>query len=146
MAKHYDKIFKENIEAMYLSLSEQVLHFRPLKVADVNWEIHRTIERFPDFLKKVHAPDSDEVFLLHIEIQRADDAEMLYRMCEYHALMLRKFKIRIVQIVIYIGEGYSQMKNLYEDGNNRFSYHLFSIQNISYKTFLDSDKPLFNEL
>jgi hypothetical protein len=141
MAKEYDKIFKENIEAIYLSLSEKVLNFRPLKIADINLDLQRTIERHPDFLTKVQEPDVDEVFLLHLEIQKADDSEMLYRMYEYHALMLRKFKIRIVQIVIYIGEGESKMNNVLEMGDNRFSYQLFSIQSISYRTFLESDKP-----
>lgn len=93
MAKEYDKIFKENIEAMFLSLSEKVLNFRPLKVADVNLDLQRTIEREPDFLSKVKTPDTDEIFLLHLEIQKADDSEMLYRMYEYHALMSRKFEL-----------------------------------------------------
>jgi len=141
MAKEYDKIFKENIEAIYLSLSEMVLNFRPLKVADVNLDLHRTIERLPDFLIKVKIPNTDEIFLLHLEIQKADNSEMLYRMYEYYALLLRKFKLSIIQIVIYIGEGESKMNNILEIGENRFSYQLFNIQSISYRTFLESDKP-----
>ena len=77
MAKEYDKIFKENIEAIYLSLSEMVLNFRPLKVADVKFDLQRTIERLPDFLIKVKVPNTDEIFLLHLEIQKADNSEML---------------------------------------------------------------------
>jgi hypothetical protein len=139
MSKEYDKIFKENIEAIYLSLSEIVLNFRPLKVADVNLDLHRTIERLPDYLTKVKVPNTDEIFLLHLEIQKADDSEMLYRMYEYYALLLRKFKLSIVQIVIYTGEGESKMKNILEMGENRFSYQLFNIQSISYRTFLESE-------
>jgi hypothetical protein len=141
MAKEYDKIFKENIEAIYLSLSEMVLNFRPLKVADVKLDLQRTIERLPDFLIKVKVPNTDEIFLLHLEIQKADNSEMLYRMYEYYALLLRKFKLNIIQIVIYIGEGESKMNNILEIGENRFSYQLFNIQSISYRTFLESDKP-----
>jgi hypothetical protein len=141
MAKEYDKIFKENIEARYLSLSEMVLNFRPLKVADVKLDLQRTIERLPDFLIKVKVPNTDEIFLLHLEIQKADNSEMLYRMYEYYALLLRKFKLNIIQIVIYIGEGESKMNNILEIGENRFSYQLFNIQSISYRTFLESDKP-----
>jgi hypothetical protein len=141
MTKQYDKIFKENIEAMYLSLSEKVLNFRPLKVEDVKLELHRTIERLPDFLTKVRAPETSKNFLLHIEIQKLDDREMLHRMLEYFALIVRKYKMSLVQIVIYVGKGKSKMNNYFEDGENRFTYHLLSIQNISYRTFLDSDKP-----
>jgi len=141
MAKNYDLIFKENIDAMYLSLSELVLKHRPIKISDVNLEIQKTIERYPDFLKKVQSPNSNGVYLLHIEIQTSDDSEMLYRMHEYHSLLFRKFKTKIVQIVIYIGEGISRMTNYYEDDDYKISYNLFSLQNISYQVFLDSDKP-----
>jgi hypothetical protein len=54
---------------------------------------------------------------------------------------LRKFKLSIIQIVIYVGEGESKMNNILEMGENRFSYQLFNIQSISYRTFLESDKP-----
>jgi hypothetical protein len=141
MSKNYDKIFKENFEALYLSLSELVLNYRPVKISDVKLDIHRTIERLPDFLKKVRNPKMQEEFLLHLEIQTTDDREMLYRMHEYHSLLFRKFKLRIEQIVIYTGEGKSKMSNFYEDDAYKISYKLFSLQDISYKTFLESDKP-----
>ena len=141
MANKYDKIFKENIEAMYLSLSEKLLDMKLSQTEDVVVDLHRTVERKPDFLKKVIGSEKEDPFLLHIEIQTADDSEMLYRMCEYHAMLLRKFKIKIVQLVFYFGKGLSKMKNAYSDGNNSYSFQLFSIQSISYKTFLASDKP-----
>ena len=141
MSNKYDKIIKENIEAMYLSLSEKVLNFRPELVEDVVVDLHRTIERSPDFLKKVKESQLKPSFLLHIEIQTKDDSEMLYRMNEYHALLLRKFKKKIVQIVIYLGKGRSKMIDSYDDGFNRYSFHLINIQDFSYKTFLVSDRP-----
>ena len=141
MSKNYDKIFKENFEAIYLSLSELVLNYRPIMISDVKLDIHRTIERLPDFLKKVRSPKNEkEAYLLHLEIQTTDDSEMLYRMHEYHSLLFRKFKLKIVQIVIYTGEGISKMSNFYEDDDYKISFRLFSIQNISYKVFLKSDK------
>jgi predicted transposase/invertase (TIGR01784 family) len=141
MANKYDKIFKENIEAMYLSLSEKLLDMKLSQTEDMVVDLHRTVERKPDFLKKVIGNEKEESFLLHIEIQTADDSEMMYRMYEYHAMLLRKFKLKVVQLVFYFGKGLSKMKNAYSDGNNSYSFQLFSIQSISYKTFLASNKP-----
>jgi hypothetical protein len=141
MAQDYDKIFKENIESIYLTLSEKVLHFKPQIVENVTLDIQRTLERKPDFLKKVQHPETEEIFLLHIEIQSSDESEMLYRMYEYRALMFRKFKINIRQMVIYVGEGISKMKNTIEDGLNKFHYDLYSIQSIPYYKFIESANP-----
>ena len=141
MANDYDKIFKENFEAIYLKLSEKVMNFKPIKVENVKLDLHRTIERQPDFLKKVKHPETGKVFLLHIEIQSTDNHEMVYRMNEYYGLILRSFKLNIKQMVIYVGEGESKMQNVLEDGPNRFEYELYSIQRSSYRAFLESESP-----
>jgi hypothetical protein len=141
MSKEYDKIFKENFEAIYLRLSEKILKFKPLKVENVKLDLQRTIERQPDFLKKVKHPETGKTFLLHIEVQTTDNNEMVYRMIEYYGLILRSFKFDIRQMVIYIGEGESKMQNFLEDGPNRFEYELYSIQRSSYHSFLKSESP-----
>jgi DNA-binding MarR family transcriptional regulator len=141
MSKEYDKIFKENFESIYLSLSEKVLKFKPEKVADISLDLQRTIERQPDFLKKVRDPLTGEIYILHIEIQTFDNAEMVYRMYEYRGLIVRKFKLKVRQMVIYTGIGHSKMQNTLEDGANKFHYELLNIQSISYRSFLESDKP-----
>jgi hypothetical protein len=141
MSKEYDKIFKENFESIYLSLSEKVLNFKPLKVENVKLDLQRTIERQPDFLKKVQNPITGEVFLLHIEIQTTDNNEMVYRMYEYYGMILRRFKLSIRQMVIYVGKGESKMQTTLEDGLNKFEYELYSIQRSSYRTYLESESP-----
>ena len=105
MAQDYDKIFKENIESIYLTLSQRVLKYKPLVLDDMMLDLQRTIERKPDFLKKVQNPLTGDIYLLHIEIQSSDEPEMLYRMYEYRALIFRKIKLNIKQIVIYVGVG-----------------------------------------
>ena len=49
---------------------------------------------------------------MHIEVQTKDDHEMLFRMQEYHAMLLRKYRMRIFQMVFYIGEG----KKIHDSG------------------------------
>jgi len=141
MAQDYDKIFKENIESIYLTLSQRVLKYKPLVLDDMMLDLQRTIERKPDFLKKVQNPLTGEIYLLHIEIQSSDEPEMLYRMYEYRALMFRKFKLNIKQIVIYVGVGISKMKNSFEDGKNKFHFELLNIQSIPYQKFIESNNP-----
>ena len=86
-------------------------------------------------------PNNADNFILHAEVQSKDDHEMIFRMLEYHAALLRKYKMLVVQLVLYFGSGKSKMKNTYQDGKNYFSFDLICIQDFSYRTFLETDKP-----
>lgn len=78
-ANQYDKIFKENIEAVIPSLMQNVLSINAVLVEDLPNDIQHTKERKPDVLKKV-TDQEGSVFILHIEFQVANEAEMIYRM------------------------------------------------------------------
>ena len=52
MAQEYDKIFKENIEQVALSLTEKLLGIRPKKLKEISVDLQKTIERKPDLSKK----------------------------------------------------------------------------------------------
>ncbi|PIY08793.1 MAG: hypothetical protein COZ18_10520 [Flexibacter sp. CG_4_10_14_3_um_filter_32_15] len=69
MAQEYDKIFKENIEQVALSLTEKLLGIRPKKLKEISVDLQKTIERKPDFIKKVVHKDSSRDYILHIEFQ-----------------------------------------------------------------------------
>ncbi len=54
MAHEYDRIIKENIEAILLPLAKRVLNLpEPAGLVEVPDDLQRTIERRPDFLKIV---------------------------------------------------------------------------------------------
>lgn len=141
MANHYDKIFKENLEAIYLAFSKRFINGNFEKAEELGTDIQRTKEKKTDFLRKLLFSNADENFILHIEVQTKDDTNMLYRMYEYHAMLLQKYRIKIVQFVFYFGPGISKMSNSYHDGRNLYSYELINIQEYSYRIFLESDKP-----
>jgi predicted transposase/invertase (TIGR01784 family) len=103
--------------------------------------LQRTLERKPDFLKKVVHQDSKKDYILHIEFQVVNDKEMKYRMHEYYALLHRKYKINVLQVVFYIGDKKCTMTTKLDLLNLSFSYNLYSLKDISYKKFIDSDKP-----
>jgi hypothetical protein len=136
-----NKIIKENIEEIILPLAEKLLDIHPEKLEEVGDELQRTLERKPDFLKKVVHKDSKKDYILHIEFQVVNDKEMRYRMHEYYALLHRKYKINVLQVVFYIGDKKCTMTTKLDLLNLSFSYNLYSLKDISYKKFIDSDKP-----
>ncbi|PIY10169.1 MAG: hypothetical protein COZ18_06590 [Flexibacter sp. CG_4_10_14_3_um_filter_32_15] len=141
MAQDYDKIFKENIEQMALPLAEKLLAIRPEKLKDISVDLQQTIERKPDFIKKVVHKDATKDYILHIEFQVVDEPKMLHRMLEYYALMFRKHNLRLKQVVFYIGEGKAKMLTQINHNELNFEFSLVNVQEIAYTEFLNSDKP-----
>ncbi len=98
----YDKIFKENAEAIFLPLIErelgiQIKTFRPYVA-----KLQTTLEREMDFFYEIETMD-DECFLLHLEFQTEDELDMVYRNAEYHGIALNLRKMEIRHIVVYLG-------------------------------------------
>lgn len=141
MAQDYDKIFKENIEEIILPLAEKILDIHPEKLEEIPDDLQVTLERKPDFLKKVVHVDSSKDYILQIEFQKEDEAKMLYRMAEYYTILLRKYELEVRQFVFFIGKGKAQMKTSLKHMHFEFSFKLLNLQEYSYKQFVFSDKP-----
>ncbi len=136
MAQDYDKIFKENIEQMALPLAEKLLGIRPETLKDISVDLQQTIERKPDFIKKVVHKDTTKDYILHIEFQVVDEPKMLHRMLEYYALIFRKHNLRLKQVVFYIGEGKAKMLTQINHEDLNFEFSLVNVQEIAYTDFL----------
>jgi hypothetical protein len=141
MTNQYDLIIKEIMDAIYMALSKKFIDDNYWKAEELGTDIQRTREKKTDFLRKIMYSDPANNFILHAEAQSKDDPKMIYRMMEYHGMLVRKYNMRVVQLVFFFGKGKSKMKNSYHDGRNTFSFELISIQEFSCKTFLKSDKP-----
>lgn len=141
MAQDYDKIFKENIEEIILPLVEKLLGIVPEGLEKISIDIQKTIERKPDFLKKVVHKDASKDYILHIEFQLNDEEDMVYRMLEYYALLLRKQKVKLKQVVFFIGKGKAKMEKTIKHDALDFSFELINLQEIDYRVFLSSQKP-----
>lgn len=139
-ANQYDKIFKENIEAVIPSLMRNVLGITAVSLEELPDDIQHTKERKPDVLKKV-TDNLGNTFVLQIEFQVADEPEMVYRMAEYCIMLARKYKLPIRQFVIFLGKTGPQMETELLMEDLRFRYHLRSIKAIDYHLFLKSGKP-----
>ena len=58
----FDKILKENIEAIFLPMVEKMLRISIKKIIEIKDKIQITIEREPDFLKIIIDQNGSEGF------------------------------------------------------------------------------------
>lgn len=138
----YDRIFKENIEPVLLPFAQKVLGLTGAKYTSIKDELHVTIERKPDFLKRVRQEGHLDSYILQIEFQSIDDPEMVYRMLEYRAILLRKYHCEIRQVVFYIGQ--NLMKKMTKSllmNDLSFEYEIVDIRSFDYELFLNSRIP-----
>ncbi len=136
----YDKIFRENLEAFIPTFISKILKIKAIDLHELPDDLQHTKERKPDFLKQI-TDDKNNVFILHIEFQLADDQEMIFRMNEYCSMLLRKYKISVKQYVVYLGEKQSKMASELKYPNLWFKYELLSFAKINSSIFLNSTKP-----
>jgi hypothetical protein len=139
-SKRYDKIFKENIEAVTMVLVEKVLGIEVRESERLPYELPVTLERKPDQLLKI-TDRKNETFILHLEFQVADEKEMAERMLEYWVLVHRKYKLPIRQYVFYLSEGTPKMATHLKVDNVQYHYLLIPIAQIDHQKFLSSNKP-----
>ncbi len=139
-SSQYDKIFKENIEAVISSIMQNVLEITAISVEELPDDIQHTKERKPDTLKKI-IDDKGNTFVLQIEFQVKDEDEMVYRMGEYYFMLERKYKLPVKQFVIFLGSDNPKMPTELDRERLKFSYPLVSLSTFDYHIFLNSDKP-----
>ncbi len=136
----YDKIFKENIEAVISSIMQNVLEITAVSMEELPDDIQHTKERKPDTLKKI-TDEKGNTFVLQIEFQVANDDEMVHRMLDYKAMIIRKYQLPIYQYVIFLGKGQPKMETHLTNVGLTFEYHLLAINAIDYEIFLKSNRP-----
>ena len=136
----YDRILKENAESLFLALAQERLGYKLISYTPLREKLPKTLEREVDFLYKVHTKEHG-VFLLHIEFQSTDDKEMLFRMGEYHALIVKKYKLPIRHMVIYLGKGVSSMSEVLASELVFDGFELLDIGQIDSEVFLSSQVP-----
>ncbi len=139
-ANLYDKIFKENIDAVIDSFIRKILKIEIVQSEKIIAKLQRTREREADYLEKVIDKNGQE-FILHIEYQTHNETNMVHRMLDYCSLLLRKYKLPVEQYIIFLGDEKPTMKTRLAYRNIQFSYHLINIKHIDYQTFIDSDVP-----
>lgn len=136
----YDKILRENLEAIIPGLLENVLGIVPIASEELPDDLQHTKERKPDVLKKI-TDAQDNTYVLHLEFQVADEPEMIYRMAEYYIMLERKYQLPIRQYVIFLGSNAPQMATQLDRPNLKFDFPLIAFSGLDYRLFLRSNKP-----
>ena len=136
----YDNIIKENIEAIFFPLLEKLLGLSISASIELKDKIQITIEREPDFLKKIVDKKGSE-FILQLEFQTSNNSEMVYRMAEYKAILQRKYKLPVKQFVIYLGTSKPNMQTRLPKEEQITGFSLTNINDIPTNTTLESEIP-----
>ena len=120
MPNDFDRVLKENFEALLPYLLRKVLGLELPQLEDLKDKIQVTVERKMDNLKKVVHPNPAMDYGLHWEIQTADE-DMRRRNLLYYALFLEKYNLPLKQIVIYVGSTAPKkiLQNVIEDEDKR---------------------------
>jgi hypothetical protein len=139
-ANQYDKIIKENLELTLPVIVREILGLDIVRSEELPDDIQHTKERKPDALKKV-TDSKDNTYVLHVEFQVKDEKDIVYRMVEYCAMLMRKYRLPVKQYVIFLGDRQPRMPTLLDTERLKFSFDLISLFNASYKLFLKSDNP-----
>lgn len=136
----YDKIIKENIEAILITLGKKLLGFEIKNPQPLAEKLQTTIEREPDFLKKITLEDGSDI-ILHLEFQRTDDLDMVYRMAEYRAIVQRKYQLPVRQYVIFLGAEKPLMRTSLLPDEEIKGFELRNIHDIPVNQVIESDVP-----
>ena len=139
-SSQYDKILKENVEAVISSIMQNILKITAVSMEELPDDIQHTKERKPDTLKKI-TDDKGNIYVLQIEFQVKDEPEMIYRMGEYYFMLERKYKIPVKQFVIFLGTDKPTMLTELDRERLKFSFPIVSLSTLDYHIFLNSDKP-----
>jgi hypothetical protein len=140
MAQDYDKIIKENLQESIPDFVEAFLGIPVPATEDVPLELQRTLERRPDFLKKVRFSEPEKDFILQVEAQSTDE-EMRYRFMVYKGVLLEREQCPVTQVVLYFGDKPPTMLTTYEDSTMTSRFHLLNFKEIPYQHLLNMGKP-----
>lgn len=136
----YDKILKENIGQLFLSLAEKQLGIHIQKSEELKDKLQTTLEREADFLRKI-TTDSGEVFILQLEFQTSDEENLILRMQEYHAILRKKYSLPVRQFVYYLGEKPTQIRSKLTPEEVYTGFELRSFNQVKHQDFLASQVP-----
>ncbi|MFK7773138.1 MAG: hypothetical protein AB8F94_13405 [Saprospiraceae bacterium] len=136
----FDKMLKENAEALFLPLIAKRLGIKILSSKLLPEKTQTTLEREVDFLRLIKTSAGEEM-IIHIEFQTQGNREMVYRMSEYHGIELRKHKIKIKHFVVYLGKSKTKMRSKLKQEEIFTGFELINLHELKTDDFLSSRIP-----
>jgi predicted transposase YdaD len=138
--KAYDKILKENFRTILLPVVAKLAGIEMLECTPLPDEINMTINRNVDFLMEVLDMQHNH-FILHVEFQTESEADMVYRVGEYHGFLQKQYKLEIRHFVVYLGKGKTRMTTTLPDAFQFKGYQLIQLSQIPLEEFIESEIP-----
>jgi len=139
-SQRYDKLFRQNMRHIMPGIIEKVLGLHIVSSSELKDKLQTTKQLEVDTLRRVIDADG-HTYILHIEIQKANDYKMPYRMVEYRAMLHLNYGLPIKQYVLYLGRESLTMPNNIDEADLQFSYPLISFADLSYRLFIDAERP-----
>lgn len=138
----YDKIMRENLVEIFLPLVEEELQVKIKSVETFPDKQPTTVIRETDsfLLVKTYSKTEPE-FILHIEFESGDDVTMIYRVSEHHGIELRKHKLPIKHVVIYLGESKPKMRTKLRKEEIFTGFTLVNAYDFSPSKWLEAEEP-----
>ncbi|MBL7816020.1 MAG: Rpn family recombination-promoting nuclease/putative transposase, partial [Saprospiraceae bacterium] len=136
----FDKIFKEIFEKVFRSLVEERLGIKIVKATPLKEKMQTTVELEMDFFYKIET-DTGDCFILHLEFESGDNPEMIYRISEYHGMALKRYKLEIKHLVIYLGSKEPKMRTELPSEQVFQGFDLLNVQSLDTEKLLSSQIP-----
>ena len=140
MPNDQDRLFKELIAKTLPELLSLKSELTPIPNSTLSPEVAVTFERRADYLCKAVDAKGDE-WIIHIEFQARREADMAYRMREYHFYISKKYKLPVFPIVLLIGQEGPEMSTLIPSVEVYHGFHLLELGKIKLDFFQQSDTP-----
>ena len=142
MANNYDRIFKENIEALLLPLLKKVLGLNPPKLQPIDAKLQVTQEAEMDNIRRVVHDDPALDYGLQIEFHIADE-DLRKRNLLHHALFHSITGLPLRQIVIYGGKSDPRhiIQNHLLTQGLELRFEVLVLKQIPKELFIHSDVP-----
>jgi hypothetical protein len=144
MAHEFDKIFKEESETLIKAIATKVLGIKNFSnTQPVTASLQKTLEREPDWLRRVCHPDPKDDYIFHGEVHGKDEAIILDRDLVYYGLLWHKYHLPVRQVVVYIGRK-KELKHIKSELkllNLGFKIEVINMHEVPYDLFIYSNIP-----
>jgi predicted transposase YdaD len=144
MANSFDRVFKEEAEILIKAIATKVLGIRDFDHTEpVTASLHKTLERDPDWLRKVCHFNSSDDYIFHGEVHNKDEAVILDRNLIYYGLLWYGYHLPIRQVVVYTGRK-KNLKNIVSELhslNMNYRFDVINMHKVPVDLFIDSDRP-----
>ena len=137
----YDLSLKDALEGIEGAVTEMFLGFKIKKATSKNVGLIKIEEKEADYVCEI-IDENDKQYILHIEFQTSNHFQMRFRMLRYLTELHKKYKLPIIQLVIYLGKDKLAMKDKIQFQSHKtkidYKYQLVDISTLKCENFINS--------